>query len=207
MNISYAITVCDELDEIRKLIHFLHPHIDKDDEICVLLDKPKASPILLDQLYKWSSNDIITLKESKFLGHFADWKNELIRMCTKDFIFNIDADEIPSESLIENIKSIIEYNPDVESYWVPRWNTVNGLTQEHISKWGWNVDEKNRVQWPDPQMRIFKNHPDIRWGNKVHEKLGGYKLFSYLPGDEGYFLIHEKSIERQEKQNNFYETL
>lgn len=207
MSISYAITVCDELEEIKKLIPILHSHKHEDDEICVLLDKPKVTPQLLDQLYIWSSNDIIKLKESAFRGHFADWKNELISMCTKDFIFNIDADEIPSETLIENIHFLIEYNTSLEAYWVPRWNTVKGLTPEHIKKWRWHVDEHNRVQWPDPQMRIFKNHPDIKWENKVHEKLGGYKYFSYLPGDEGYFLIHEKSIERQEKQNNFYDTL
>ncbi len=180
MKISYAITVCNELEEIKRLIPFLKENIRQEDEIVVLLDKPKTSPVLIDQLYKYSSADWIILKESVFQGHFADWKNELISMCTKDFIFNIDADEIPSETLIENIHFLIEYNTSLDAYWVPRWNTVKGLTPEHIKKWRWNVDEHNRVQWPDPQMRIFKNHPDIKWENKVHEKLGGYKYFSYL---------------------------
>jgi hypothetical protein len=77
MKISYAITVCNELEEVSRLLNFLHQHKRSEDEICVLLDKPKASQQLLDELYYWSSKDIITLKESTFQGHFADWKNEL----------------------------------------------------------------------------------------------------------------------------------
>jgi succinylglutamate desuccinylase len=92
MKISYAITVCNELEEISRLLNFLHQHKRTEDEICVLLDKPKSSQELLDELYYWSSKDVITLKESAFQGHFADWKNELTAMCSGDYIFQIDAD-------------------------------------------------------------------------------------------------------------------
>ena len=157
IKISYAITVCDELKEISRLIKFLINNKQPQDEICVLLDKPKASQELLDLLYRYSSADHITLKESVFQGHFADWKNELTRMCTGDYIFNIDADEIPDEYLIENLYNLLEQNPTVDMFIVPRINTVKGLTQEHIQKWGWNVDEQGWINFPDYQSRIYKN--------------------------------------------------
>lgn len=207
MKISYAITVCNELEEIEKLIKFLHLNKRTEDEICVLLDKPKASDHLLNQLYRYSSANWITLKESSFQGHFADWKNELIKMCNGDFIFQIDADELPHENLIANLPSILEHNSSVDLYAVPRVNTVEGLTQEHITKWRWNVNENGWVNWPDFQTRIYKNSPEIKWVNKVHERISGHKQFAYIPMEEEWALYHPKTIERQEKQNNYYNTL
>jgi len=212
MIIAYAITVCNEFKEADRLIRFLKSNIRWKDHIYVLLDKPKVDPPLLDLLYRFSSSGWITLRESAFHGDFSKWKNELIELCnvnsTKpDFIFNIDADELPTEELIKNLPDILEGNESIDAYWVPRWNTVEGLTPEHIQKWGWVVDNQERINWPDPQMRIFKNTPEIKWQNKVHEQLGGFKNFTYLPLDMNLHLVHDKTIERQEKQNNFYESI
>ena len=205
MKISYAITVCNELEEISRLLNFLHQYKRSEDEICVLLYKPKASQELLDELYYWSSKDIIILKESTFQGHFADWKNELTAMCSGDYIFQIDADEVPNDNLIESLPSVLENNVDVVL--VPRVNLVEGITPQHIQMWGWKQNEKGWIQWPDPQWRIFKNTPDIKWKNKLHEVLDGYKTYANLPEMEEYALYHYKTIDRQEKQNNFYATI
>jgi hypothetical protein len=205
MTISYAITICNELDEIKHLVPFLLEHKRPEDEICVLLDKPKASQELLDQLYKYSSANWINLKESTFQGHFADWKNELTRMCSGDYIFQIDADELPNELLIENLHSILENNVDV--ILTPRVNIVQGITPQHIQAWGWKQNEKGWIQWPDYQWRIYKNDSNIRWVNVKHEILDGYKTFANLPELEEYALYHYKTIDRQEKQNNFYNKL
>jgi hypothetical protein len=210
MKISYAITVCNELEEVKKLIDFLHTNKRTEDEICVLLDKPKASQELIDQLHRYSSSDWITLKESVFQNHFANWKNELTQICKGDFIFQIDADELPSQELIEILPQLLETNPENEVYLIPRVNTVEGLTQEHVQKWGWRVNEKGWVNFPDYQWRVWKNIPEIKWINKVHERLDGFKTYSALPLDiplENCYLIHPKTIERQEKQNNYYNTL
>ena len=207
MKISYAITVCNELEEIEKLIKFLHSNKRAEDEICVLLDKPKASDHLLNQLYRYSSANWIFLKESSFSGHFADWKNELTKMCSGDYIFQIDADEIPTEDLINNLPYILEVNQELDILLVPRVNTVEGLTQEHIQKWRWNVNEKGWVNFPDYQWRIYRRTESIRWKNKVHEVLEGFKTYTSLPADEVYSLYHPKTIDRQEKQNNYYDTL
>ena len=90
---------------------------------------------------------------------------------------------------------------------VPRVNTVDGLTQDHIQQWGWSVNESGWVNWPDYQWRIYKNSKDIKWVNKVHEKLHGFKTWSLIPEMEKLALYHHKTIKRQEKQNNFYNTL
>ena len=138
--ISYAITVCNEEKEIKQLLDFLLKHKRQEDEICVLLDKPKANLFLLDMLYKYSSNDHILLKESAFQGDFSEWKNELNRMCKGDYIVNLDADEIPDEHLIQHLFDILETN-NVDLIRVPRINTVTGITKEHIDRWGWNISK------------------------------------------------------------------
>ena len=64
------------------------------------------------------------------------------------------------------------------------------------------------INWYDPQLRIFRNNGKIMFINKVHETLDGYKTISSLPYDtEDFCLYHIKSIEKQEKQNKFYETI
>tara|TARA_R110000782_G_scaffold173524_1_gene264982 strand:- start:8 stop:637 length:630 start_codon:yes stop_codon:yes gene_type:complete len=209
MKLSYAITVCDEFLEIQRLLSLLLNNKREQDEVVVLVDlsKNSATSELLGYLHKLSYNDKITLVEDRFNNHFADWKNRLTRACKGDYIFQIDADELPSEALIENIHQIITENPDNEVYYVSRVNTVEGLTQEHINKWRWNVNEKEWVNWPDYQMRIWKNKPEISWKNKVHEVLQGYQTFSSLPAMEELALYHPKDIKRQEKQNTYYNTL
>jgi hypothetical protein len=206
MKISYAITVCNELEEISRLIEFLYQHKRSKDEICVLLDKPKASQQLLDELYYWSSKDIIILKESTFQGHFADWKNELNRMCSGDYIFQIDADELPNEELLTALPDILS-NSGTDVILTPRINIVEGITLQHLQMWGWKQNDKGWVQFPDYQWRVFKNSHDIKWKNKIHEVLDGYKTYAYLPEFEEYSLYHYKHISRQEKQNNFYSKL
>jgi hypothetical protein len=206
MKISYAITVCNEFVEIQKLIPFLLKHKRSEDEIVVLYDYKNGDKKIEEFLRAKSINAEFQWFGSGFDGHFADWKNKLNSFCSGDYIFQIDADEIPNEVLIENLPEILKGN-DVDVILVPRVNTVEGLTDEHIQKWGWNVDEKGWVNWPDFQYRIYKNSDDINWKNKVHEVLEGFKSISHLPMEEDLALYHPKEIKRQEKQNEYYDTL
>jgi len=209
MKISYAITVCNEFLEIQKLLSLLLNQKRFEDEVVVLVDLSKntATSELMNYLHELSSEDYIILVEDTFKGHFANWKNILTKACSGDYIFQIDADEIPNETLIENLPAIIEANPDNEVYLVPRVNTVEGLTQEHIKMWRWNVNDKGWVNWPDYQWRIWKNKPEIQWKNKVHEVLEGHKTYSLLHDNELLSLYHPKDIKKQEKQNEYYNTL
>lgn len=207
MKISYAITVCNELEEVKRLVNFLLSNKRQQDEIVVLADSPKMSQELQDTLREYFSLNQILLVESEFEGHFADWKNKLIKICSGDYIFQIDADELPTEDLIANLPYILEINQEVDIFLVPRINTVEGLTQQHINQWRWNVNEKGWVNFPDYQWRIYRNDPSIKWKNKVHEVLEGFKTSTLLPAEEAYCLYHPKTIDRQEKQNNYYDTL
>lgn len=207
MRISYAITVCNEFIEIQKLISFLLKHKRYEDEIVVLYDINNGHEGIEQFLRAKSINGEFAWVPGEFKDHFADWKNKLTSYCSGDYIFQIDADEIPDKSLIDNLPLILEANPDNEVYLVPRINTVEGLTQEHINKWRWNVNEKGWVNWPDYQWRIWKNKPEIKWVNKVHEKLEGFKTYAPLPAEEGVAIYHPKTISKQEKQNNYYDTL
>jgi hypothetical protein len=205
MKISYAITVCNELEEIKRLVSFLLSNKRKEDEIVILFDEKNGT----DEVFDYIESQVHGCEVfcEKFEGHFADWKNLLTSHCEGDYIFQIDADEIPNLTLIEHLPEILEMNQGVDVLLVPRVNTVEGLTQEHIQKWGWVVDNQGWVNYPDFQWRIYKNTPDIKWINKVHERLIGYKTISNLPQMEACSLYHPKTIERQEKQNNYYETL
>jgi len=207
MKISYAITVCDELEEIKHLLDFLLQHKREKDEIVVLFDDSNSTKEMETLLHLYRNTKYIILYIDYFGGHFADWKNKLTSLCSGDYIFQIDADEIPNEYLIKSLPEILETNPSVETYVVPRVNTVEGLTLEHITKWGWHVNENGWVNWPDYQWRIYKNAPEIKWKNKVHEIIEGYKTIAQLPADEDLALYHPKTIQRQEKQNNYYNTL
>jgi phosphoribosylamine-glycine ligase len=106
-----------------------------------------------------------------------------------------------------DVPYILEINPEVDVFLVPRVNTVEGLTQEHIRQWRWMVNEKGWVNFPDYQWRIYRNTPNIKWKNKVHEVLEGHKTSTLLPAEEEYCLYHPKTIDRQERQNNYYDTL
>jgi glycosyltransferase involved in cell wall biosynthesis len=196
-SISYAITACNEHVELARLLELLENNIRDEDEIVIQLDMDNATKEVRTVANKYIMYPLN--------GDFASFKNHLKKFCTKDYIFQIDADEYLSEELLLSLPEILELNPEVELYTVPRINTVEGLTQEHIQKWGWNVNEKGWVNYPDYQTRILKNIPEIKWINKVHERLVGAKNTVPLP--EGYDLIHPKTIERQEKQNQFYSTL
>ena len=213
MKISYAITVCNELEEVKRLVNFLLSNKREQDEIVVLVDISKEDN---GELRGWLNetkqslilkSDPIKIHEDKFQGHFADWKNKFFKICSGDFIFQIDADEIPHTNLIQNLPEVLEHNKVADMIRVPRVNTVEGLTQEHIQKWGWNVNEKGWVNWPDFQTRIYKNVPEIKWVNRVHEKVDGYRQFTYLPMDEDYALYHPKTIERQENAVKLYQNI
>jgi hypothetical protein len=203
MKISYAITVCNELLEIQRLLPFLIKSKRKQDEIVVFYDTNNGTKEVED--YLKSIKDIRKIGYH-FDGHFANMKNALTEACLGDYIFQIDADEMPNWYLMQYLPILLEMN-DVEVLRVPRVNTVKGLTQEHIQKWGWIVDNRGRVNWPDLQWRIYKRTPEIRWKNKVHEVLDGYKTHAILPLEEEFALEHHKDIERQEKQNAYYSTL
>ena len=206
MKISFAITVCNELEEIKKLVPFILENKRPQDEIVILYDEKNGNPEVLEYLLQYNIlPNVQTWRGLWWENNFADWKNKLNDYCEGDYIYQLDADEMISEYMIKNLFTILEMNPKVDLIFVPRINTVDGITQEHINKWGWRVNENGWVNFPDMQGRIYRK--GMSWYGKVHERIIGGQKFSSLPYDEEYCIQHHKTIQRQEKQNNYYSSL
>ena len=204
MIISYAIPVCNEYKQIEYLLEYLTKYKRDQDEIVVQCDKGNTTEDVYNVLKKYSDIKVV---EFALNENFAAFKNNLKDNCSGDYIFQIDADEYPEEYLMKTLEWLINNNPGIDIFWVPRINIVKGLTKEHIEKWRWNVDINGRVNFPDYQCRILKNVKRIKWKNKVHEILTGHKTETQLPANDEFYIHHPKTIERQEKQNALYETL
>jgi len=208
INVTYAITVCNELEEITRLIDFLLPKIGEDDDILIQYDENGVTKEVKSYL------DIVKMLNKKITvigfplnDDFATFKNNLKNHAQGIFIFQIDADEIPHEYLVRNMGKLLDANKEVDLFFVPRVNTVKGLTSEHVQKWGWKLNEEGWVNWPDVQTRLYRRTSEIHWVGKVHERIVGYNTMSVLPQEEIFALYHPKDIKRQEKQNNYYETI
>ena len=202
-SISYAISACNEHVELERLLNQLDRNIRDIDEVVIQLDVT-ATPAVEEVCYKYPA---FTLIQFPLNNDFASFKNNLKNKCSRDYIFQIDADEYPHPELLESLPSILEANDDTDVFLVPRINTVEGLTEQHIKQWGWNVTGDSRVNFPDYQWRIWKNIPKIKWINKVHERLDGFGLYTNFPPLDEMCLYHPKTIDRQEKQNNYYNTI
>ena len=202
MKISYGLTVCNEHEELLNLITYLKDRIDSEDEIVVVYDQNRVTDEVINILDQYK-NDIHSYPFN-FQQNFLENKNFMNSKCSGDYIFQIDADEIPEEFLVQNLKTVLEHNL-VDLLISPRKNLVPGLTPEHTQKWGWIVNEQGWVNLPDCQKRIYKNDPTIKWsGHQVHGMVEGYKTYIELPLQEEWSIIHNKTIDRQEKQNERY---
>lgn len=208
MTISYAILACNEYYELHLLLTTLVPKLLPEDEVVVVLDADTVTDGVKGLCKDFSTVPNFHYYYGRLNNNFADHKNFLNSKCTKDWIFNIDADEYPSADLLQHLRTILQMNPEVDMIAVPRINKVTGLTADHIVKWGWRVDEHDRVNWPDYQLRLYKNIPSIKWEGKVHERPVGWKNGSHLPHETDQLsLIHIKDIDRQESQNNRYDKI
>lgn len=222
MKISYLVTCSNETatlnNLLKRLSDFVKVRVDdkNSDEVIVVYDTGSGSKETKQYLETLPINcsDILNFKVldhslNSDYGAHKNWGNQ---QCSGDWIFQIDGDELPPEILLgDNLKSIIETNPNVELIYVPRINDFKGVTEEHAGPWGWRLTPspscENRpvVNWPDYQGRIYKNAPDrIKWDRKLHEKIEGHNEYSFLPPEEDYALYHDKTIEKQIETNKRY---
>jgi hypothetical protein len=210
MKISYGITAWIEHNELNRLLTFLNPRIDNEDEIIIVYDQNRVTPEVMDIMENFK-RDNYAYYPFDFQQDWLANKNYLGTKCTGEYIFQIDADELPNEVLIQNIKILIESNPS-DVFIIPRINIVEELTKEHIERWGWRVNEKGWVNYPDPQKRIYKNSPSIQWKDpegqpQIHGMVTGYKTYVNLPYEEEWSLYHMKDVKKQEYQNNLYDNI
>ena len=205
MKISYGITVHNEADELDRLFELLIHNTDPEDEIVICVDgEDDGVRFVLDTWTQQHSKEkTIKVYQRKLEGDFAAHKNSVIENSTGDYIFHIDADEYPHDILLKQLKQILQIN-DVDLVWIPRVNTIEGMLQQHIQKWGWKVSDRGWVNYPDYQARVFRKNDKIRWTRPLHEYITGCETYSHLPPHEELSLYHPKTIEILENQNMFY---
>jgi hypothetical protein len=202
MKISYGLTVCNEHEEIKNLIEFILENKQQEDEIVVVYDQNRVTDEVMNVLNEYEQ---VNSYPFNFQQNFLENKNFLNSKCTGDYIFQLDADEIPNYYLMAYLPTLLETNEGVDLLITARKNIVEGLTPSHIAKWGWRVTEQGWVNWPDAQKRIYKNDPKIQWsGHQVHGMVSGYETYATLPFEEAFSITHNKTIDRQENQNDRY---
>ena len=201
MKISYGITVHNESEELERLLGKLLVGIDEQDEVVICVDGNDEKVRSVIELYSIDSR--VIHYDRKLENDFSAQKNSVIENSSGDYIFHIDADEYPHNTLLSQLKQILEIN-DVDLLWIPRVNTVEGFTNEDVQRWGWRISEQGWVNYPDYQARVFRNRDDIRWTRPLHEYITGCDTYSHLPPHEALSLYHPKTKEKQEEQNKFY---
>lgn len=202
MKLTYTIQVCNESRELFSLLGLLTRVIDDEDEINVVAD----------------SNNI-TDKVERVLEHFKDRINVFkrpfdvfhenaqfhIEKATGDYIFGMDADEMPQEKLIKNIKKVIK-ETGAEIIAIPRINIHPDITEKDAKDFGFNINEVGFINWPDYQMRIYKRCDYIHWTKELHTKLTGSQKVIGIEAEPMLALWHIKSMDKQKSRWKLDET-
>ena len=203
MKISYAILTHNEGEYIAKLLTLLITYKRDIDEIVIVddySDDEKTKSILND------FKDSIVLDYRTFDGDHTQ-KNYLNSKCTGDYILQLDADELVKPEFLEMLPDLLEGNSETDLFIMPRINTVEGLTDEWVAKWRWNVNDKGWVNFPDWQMRLYRNCDWVKWDGLLHSTIQGHKTYVFLPQDELFCILHPKQLDRQIEQNNLYDKI
>lgn len=198
IKVSYAICVHNETTSLELLLNLLLKHIDKHDEI-VIVDDFSTNKLTQNEFQK---ADVVVHK--KLTNNFASQKNLFFDVCSGDYIFNIDADELPSVRLICDVKSLCKDNPNIDLFMVPRENYIKDISKQQLSEWGWVIDTQSRINYPDYQGRIYKNSHRLSWTGCVHEHITGNIIRKRLSENSHYYINHTKSKSNQIKSNKLY---
>jgi len=120
-------------------------------------------------------------------------KNNAIDYATGDWILQLDADEVVSPELAQEIEEVINKNGNVNGYWV---NRRNWFLDRFLTKGG---------QYPDPTLRLYRRSKGRLPGKDVHEQ-------AMVDGEVGHLkhdLLHyrDTSFEKYLQGFNRYSSL
>lgn len=198
---TYAICVCNEHKELNDLLSFLVVTKRSEDDINILVDKEKCTAAVRQVLKRFER--VVTVHERAFDGDFAAHRNYHATLCKGEYIFVLDADEIPQEELMKQVRL---FQGDI--LYVPRINICPGYTKHFLERHNFRVTNTGFINWPDYQGRYYRNHGGIKWVGGVHEKLsGGDSAPQLLSADPELAIWHVKSVARQDGQKEFYDEL
>ncbi|MDO8954517.1 MAG: glycosyltransferase family 2 protein [Gammaproteobacteria bacterium] len=117
--------------------------------------------IVVDSYSSDKTREIAESHGARVLTHawagFTEQKNYLFSLCTKDYILNIDCDEVVTPELAAEIQVMLE-NPGFEGYRIPMFNRYMGKLLKHA--------------WYADKFRLVKRSANPIWrGGEIHEKL------------------------------------
>jgi len=200
MFLSYLVTCHNETTSLDKLLSKLVQN-KKDNHEIILLDDYSDNQTTLEIIQKYKES--VVFHQHKLERNYGAHKNYGIEQCKGPWIFQLDGDECPTDLLLENIDIVLKSNEANEVIWLPRMNFFIGVTQADANQWGWRLHD-GMVNFPDYQSRIYRNLSHIRYQRRLHEKVEGFKSYTFVPPQTDYAIIHEKSIEKQRQTNINY---
>lgn len=108
----------------------------------------------LDIAYEFGANIIRT--NNPLVFHIN--KNKAIDKATGDWVLQLDADEVVSDELAQEIKKVVNSKADINGYWIPR---KNFFLNRFLTKGG---------QYPDYTLRLYRKGKGRLPGQDVHEQ-------------------------------------
>ena len=197
MKISYLVLTHNEAQALD-LIDYLNRYKSAQDEIIILNDP------VTDEYEAELKARGVTVVNHKLNYSYSEHRNFALPYCKGEWIFALDADELPQKYLLTNIRAILE-ETIADVLWLPRLNIFDGLTQQDAVIYGWNI-VNGLVNWPDYQSRIFRNGVGIQWEGNLHERLKANPEHTQLmlKEDACFSIVHRKTIEQQRASNQHY---
>lgn len=98
-------------------------------------------------------------------------KNKAIDAAKGDWVLQLDADEVVTNELAEEIKRVINSKADINGYWIPRKNFFLG---RYLTKGG---------QYPDYTLRLYRRGMGRLPAKDVHEQAQVEGKVGYLKND------------------------
>lgn len=120
-------------------------------------------------------------------------KQKAIDKCTSDWILQLDADEVVTPDLSNEIMKIISSKPAENGFWINRKNYFLG---KFLTKGG---------VYPDPTIRLYKNGKSKLPCKSVHEQAIIEGKVGHLKSDLYHYADY--SFSRYLERNNRYSTL
>jgi glycosyltransferase involved in cell wall biosynthesis len=90
---------------------------------------------------------------------FSLQKSFAFESCTEDWILSLDADEVVTPGLAEEIRGVIRRPDALNGYWIPRKNLFLG-------KW-----TRFGGFYPDPKLRLFRRGRGFMTGAEPHPRI------------------------------------
>lgn len=148
-----------------------------------------------------STDDTVTIAKQyvqkiyvhPYTSYVEPARNFAIGKASGDWILIIDADEVVSASLSEELRACTKNTGGITFYRIPRKNIIFG-------KW-----IKQKQWWPDYQIRLFKKGA-VKWKEEIHSVPNTRGIGKDLLADERHAIVHNhyQSVTKYVERLNRY---